>query len=64
MKELIKNYVKAYENHFQNKNKNNATFENVGYAGWLLDRYYPEFTQDATYYKALYEKCKNYIQEN
>ena len=57
---FIKNYIMAYENHFQNDKRNNATFENMQYAGWLLDKYFPDFTQDATYYKALYLKCKTH----
>lgn len=55
---FIKNYIDAYENHFNNENRNNATFENMEYAGWLLDRYFPEFTKDATAYITLYNKCK------
>lgn len=57
MKAYIINYIKAYQNHFENDNRNNATFENLQYASYLLDKYYPEFTKDATYYKALYKKC-------
>lgn len=60
-KELIKNFIKEYENHFKNENRNDVTFERMQYAGWLLDKFDPEFTSDATYYKALYLKCKNYI---
>ncbi len=58
---FIKNYIKAYEKHFENENRNNATFEDMQYAGWLLDKYFPDFTQDATYYKALYLKCKKFL---
>ena len=60
-KELIKNFVEAYEKHFKNENRNDATFENMQYAGWLLDKYDPEFTKNATYYKALYIKCKEVV---
>lgn len=61
MKTLIINYINDYENHFKNENRNSATFEKMQYAGWLLDTKFPEFTADATYYKALYEKCKKFL---
>lgn len=57
IKTFIKNYIKEYENHFKGKQRTDVTFERVEYAGWLLDKNFPEFTKDATYYKALYEKC-------
>ena len=60
MATYINNFIKEYENHF----KNDTTFERVQYAGYLLDKYYPQFTQDATYYKALYEKCLKFSQNN
>lgn len=62
MNTYINNFIKEYENHFKNDNRNDTTFERMQYAGWLLDKYYPQFTQDATYYKALYEKCKKFSQ--
>lgn len=54
---LITNYINAYKNHFENDKRNNGTFENLQNAGYLLDKYYSNFTQNATYYKALYKKC-------
>lgn len=56
-KSLIINYIQSYRNHFKNDKRNDATFEALQYAGYLLDKYYPEFTKDATYYEALYKKC-------
>lgn len=57
MKTYIENYIREFNNHFNNPNRNDTTWERVQYAGWLLDKYYPEFTADATYHKALYAKC-------
>lgn len=55
----IENYIKAYEKHFKNPNRNNATFENLQYAGFLLDKYCKGLTF-RTFYKGCYEDCKNY----
>lgn len=54
---LINKYIKCYEKHFKNPNRNDKTFKSVQEAGWLLDVFYPDFTKDATYYLALYNKC-------
>lgn len=61
LRTLAKNYINEYENHFKNINRNNATFKKMEYAGYLLDKYFPDFTKNATFYKALYEKCKKII---
>lgn len=55
------NYIDEYENHFKNANRNDVTFEKMEYAGYLLDKYFPDFTKNATCYKSLYEKCKKII---
>ena len=64
MNTYITNFIKEYENHFKNDKRNDTTFERVQYAAYLLDKHYPQFTQDATYYKALYEKCLKFSQNN
>lgn len=62
----LKNYIKAYENHFKNDNRNDATYENLQYAGWLLDKYCSELNLPS-WYKGCYERCKdllNLVKEN
>lgn len=56
MRAFLENYVKSYEHHFNNPNRNNITFENLQYASWLLDKYCKELNLK-TYYKGCYEDC-------
>lgn len=61
-KVYLENYVKAYENHFNNENRNDITFEKLQYAGWLIDRYCAELKLP-TWYKGCYEKCKELLKQ-
>jgi hypothetical protein len=58
----LENYVKAYENHFNRpfEQRNDATWGNLQYAGYLLDKYCAELNLP-TYYKGAYEKCKQLL---
>lgn len=56
----LKNYIKAYENHFMNEERNDTTFENLQYAGWLLDKFCKELNL-RSYYKGCYEDCKKLL---
>lgn len=62
MNNYLKNYVEAYENHFKNDKRNDATFEQLQYAGWLLDKYCGKLNIP-TWYKGAYEFCKKYLAE-
>ena len=59
-KNYLENYVKAYENHFNNEKKSNITWEKLQYAGWLIDKYCSELNLK-TWYKGCYEDCKKLL---
>lgn len=61
MMNYVKNFIKAYEKHFKNPYRNDATLENVRYAGWLITRYAPELTKQDLTIAELYNKCKSLV---